>query len=79
MKTIKQEDIQLWVENHLEDFKNFTPYLFTQEFIHFFCESRQNEKEFEVKYDKSGQKLYMRYLEPSEIEDDWVCVGNVSF
>ncbi|EIT86337.1 hypothetical protein A374_05216 [Fictibacillus macauensis ZFHKF-1] len=78
MKTVKQEDILEWVERNLEDFKNFTPYLFTEDSIHFFCESKRNEKEFEGKYDKSCQRLFMRYLEPSEIEDDWVCVGDVT-
>lgn len=77
MKTVKQEDIQQWVENHLEDYKKFYSLFIYTGVYSFFCESRQNEKEFEIKYDKSGQKLYMRYLEPSEIEDDWVCVGNV--
>ncbi len=77
MDTILYDEIVIWMENNLNDFHNFKPFLFTDVWIHLFCESRNSGKEYEIKYDKNNNKLFMRYLEPSEIDDDWICIGNI--
>jgi hypothetical protein len=75
MQKLTHDDVIQWLEKHLLDFEQFTPYLFTSEWIHSFCRDKVNGNEFEVKLDTSGQELFFRLLDNLDQDDKWKWLG----
>ncbi|MDR7071809.1 hypothetical protein [Fictibacillus barbaricus] len=78
MQKLSQEDVIQWLENHLLDFEQFTPYLFTSQWIHSFCKDKENGFEFEVKWDTYGQDLFMRLLDNLDSDGQWKWLGTIN-
>lgn len=75
MQKLTQDDVIQWLEKHLLDFEQFTPYLFTSQWIHSFCKDKENGNEFEVKWDTSGQELFFRLLDNLDQDSSWKWLG----
>ncbi|WP_137790030.1 hypothetical protein [Bacillus sp. E(2018)] len=79
MHKLTHDDVIQLLEKHLLDFEQFTPYLFTSQWIHSFCKDKENGNEFEVKWDTSGQELFFRLLDNLDHDDKWKWLGTFQY
>ncbi|MFC7373148.1 hypothetical protein ACFQPF_16020 [Fictibacillus iocasae] len=70
------EEIAQWMEDHLPDFKNFTPYLFKQAWIHLFCESSSGE-DCEIKMNGNTEQIFWRALNNLDREEEWYTIDSL--
>jgi hypothetical protein len=71
------EEIAKWLEDHLPDFKNFTPYLFKQTWVHLFCELSTSGEDCEVKMDGNTQQVFWRTLDNLDCEEEWFLIDSL--
>jgi hypothetical protein len=78
MQKLTHDDVIQWLEKHLMDFEQFTPYLFTSRWIHSFCRDKESGSECEIKWDTSGQDLFLRLLDNLDTDDQWKWLGTLT-